>query len=171
MKHRLEWIRCFNSSTTVLKSCSIAVGLAFPQIWRDASDYVAPPGTGVRLAMRAVISETLDQSLAPVEPLADTWVHYGLSLGGYYDLTGQQRSLGLTAIIDFVDPFADGNVPLMDLVSLGGERPLRGFLPNELVDRSAAALRLEYRWPVAVWLDGSLQYRGGQCVWQTPRRV
>ncbi len=126
-----------------------------------ASDHVAPPGHGVRLALRGAVSETLEQSLAPVEALADTWVHYGVSLGGYYDLTGQQRSLGLTAIVDFVDPLGDGSVPLTDLVSLGGERPLRGFLSRELVDRSAAALRLEYRWPVAVWLDGSLQYEAG----------
>jgi outer membrane protein assembly factor BamA len=44
---------------------------------------------------------------------------------------------------------------------LGGERPLRGFLANQFVDRSAAALRFEYRWPVAVWLDGSMLYEAG----------
>jgi len=46
-------------------------------------------------------------------------------------------------------------------VSLGGERPLRGFLQGQFVDRSAAALRLDYRWPVAVWLDGTLTYEMG----------
>lgn len=126
-----------------------------------ASDYVMPPGNGVRLALRGQVSELMDQSLAPSDPIADAWLHYGASLGAYVDVSGQQRSLGLTALLDFVEPIGDGGVPLIDLVTLGGERPLRGFLSGELVDRSAAALRLDYRWPVAVWLDGSLLYEVG----------
>lgn len=126
-----------------------------------ASDYVPPPGHGVRLALRAGVSELLGQTLAPAAPLADGWVHYGASLGGFVDLTGYQRSLGLRAVVDFVDPIGAGPVPLTDLVSLGGDRLMRGFLPGELVDRSAAVLRLEYHWPVAVWLDGSLMYEVG----------
>jgi len=125
------------------------------------SDYVTPPGTGVRLALRARAAELLDQTLATGNALADSWVGYGASLGGYYDITGQQRSVSATFVLDFVDPIGSGQVPLTDLVSLGGDRPLRGFLANQFVDRSAAALRLEYRWPVAVWLDGSLLYETG----------
>lgn len=132
-----------------------------PATLEPASDYVAPPGTGVRLGLRADLAELAAQSLATGSPLADAWIHYGASLGGYWDVTGQQRSIGLTAIVDFVDPLGSGAVPLTDLVSLGGERPLQGFLPYQFVDRSAAALRLEYRWPVAVWLDGELLYEVG----------
>jgi hypothetical protein len=128
----------------------------------EASDYVTPPGTGVRLALRGDLSEVLDRSLGREVALAEGWVHYGASLGGYADLTGEQRAVGLTAIVDFVDPFnSSGGVPLTDLISLGGERPLQGFLANRFVDLSAAALRLEYRWPVAVWLDGQLTYEAG----------
>jgi hypothetical protein len=126
-----------------------------------ASDYVAPPGTGVRLALRAELAELTGQSLATGQALADSWLHYGASLGGFWDVTGLQRALGLTAIVDFVDPLGSGAVPLSDLVSLGGERPLQGFLPYQFVDRSSAALRFEYRWPVAVWLDGQLLYEVG----------
>jgi hypothetical protein len=126
-----------------------------------ASDYVAPPGTGARLALRADLAELTSQSLAAGQALADNWIHYGASLGGFWDVTGQQRALGLTAIVDFVDPIGSGAVPLSDLVSLGGDRPLQGFLPNQFVDRSSAALRFEYRWPVAVWLDGQLLYEVG----------
>jgi hypothetical protein len=125
------------------------------------SDYVTPPGTGLRLALRGRANELLDQSLAPGAALADGWVNYGVSLGGHYDLTGQQRSVSATAIIDFVDPIGSGQVPVTDLVSLGGDRPLSGFLANQFVDRSAAAMRFEYRWPVAVWLDGSMLYEAG----------
>ena len=133
----------------------------FPEGLELGSDYVTPPGTGVRLALRAAVFELMGQSLATRRALANGWVHYGASLGGHYDLTGQQRNVSATLIVDMVDPLGSGEVPLTDLTSLGGERPLRGFLAHRFVDRSAGALRLEYRWPVAVWLDGSLLYEAG----------
>ena len=132
-----------------------------PEDLELASDYVPPPGNGVRLGMRADLVELTSQSLAAGDALASAWLHYGTSLGGYLDLTGYQRSLSATVLLDFVDPLGSGAVPITDLVSLGGERPLRGFLPGRFVDRSAAALRLEYSWPVAVWLDGELLYETG----------
>lgn len=132
-----------------------------PESGELATDYVAPPGTGVRVALRASASELLERSLGAAVALASGWVHYGASLGGYVDLTGQQRAISVTAVLDFVDPIGRGEVPLSDLVSLGGDRPLRGYLPRQFVDRSAAALRLEYTWPVAVWLDGNLVYEVG----------
>ncbi len=133
----------------------------WPEELELASDYVPPPGTGVRLGVRADLAELTRQSLATGDALAGSWLHYGASLGGYVDLTGHQRSLGATVLLDFVDPLGSGAVPITDLVSLGGDRPLRGFLPSRLVDRSAAALRVEYSWPVAVWLDGELLYETG----------
>jgi hypothetical protein len=133
----------------------------FPTGLELGSDYVTPPGTGIRVGVRARAVELLDQTLATGDALASSWVNYGASLGGYYDLTGQQRSVSATVVVDFVDPIGSGQVPVTDLVSLGGDRPLRGFLSNQFVDRSGTALRLEYRWPVAVWLDGSLLYEAG----------
>jgi hypothetical protein len=132
----------------------------FPEL-EPASDYVAPPGTGVRFAVRAAHSGVMDQSLALGRELADDWVHLGASLGGHLDVTGQQRAVSATLIVDFVEPLGAGEVPVTDLVSLGGDRPLRGFLANQFLDRSAVAMRFEYRWPVAVWLDGTLQYELG----------
>jgi hypothetical protein len=133
----------------------------FPEGLELASDFVAPPGTGIRAAVRLAAVELLSQSLAPRAPLADAWFRYGASLGAHYDLTGYQRAISATVAVDFVNPLGGGEVPLTDLVTLGGERPLRGFLANRLVDRSAAALRLEYRWPIAVWFDGTFQYEMG----------
>ena len=34
---------------------------------------------------------------------------------------------------------------------------MRGFYPGRLRDKSAAVLTAKYRWPIWVWLDGSLQ--------------
>jgi hypothetical protein len=48
-------------------------------------------------------------------------------------------------------------VPFTELVSLGGSEAMRGFVPGRLYGRSAAAVTLAYRWPVWVWLDGSIQ--------------
>jgi hypothetical protein len=132
-----------------------------PEELELASDYVTPPGSGLRLGFRGRVISLLDQSLAAEAPLADVWVNYGASLGGYLDVNGMQRNLSVTAIVDFVDPLGGGDIPLLDLVSLGGERPLRGFLQNRFLDRSGAVLRFEYRWPIAVWLDGSLLYEMG----------
>jgi hypothetical protein len=133
----------------------------FPEGLELGSDFVAPPGTGIRAAVRVAAVELLSQSLAPREALADAWFRYGAALGAHYDLTGYQRAISATVAVDFVNPAGDGEVPLTDLVTLGGERPLRGFLANRLVDRSAAVLRLEYRWPIAVWFDGTFQYEMG----------
>lgn len=133
----------------------------FPDGLELASDFVAPPGTGVRAAVRLAAVELLSQTLAPREALADAWFRYGASLGAHYDLTGYQRAISATVAVDFVDAVGGGEVPLTDLVTLGGERPLRGFLANRLVDHSAAVLRLEYRWPIAVWFDGTFQYEVG----------
>ena len=34
---------------------------------------------------------------------------------------------------------------------------MRGFYPGRLRDNSAAVVTAKYRWPIWVWLDGSLQ--------------
>ncbi len=33
---------------------------------------------------------------------------------------------------------------------------MRGFYPGRLIDRSAAVATFRYRWPIAIWLDGSI---------------
>ncbi|HMJ12363.1 MAG TPA: BamA/TamA family outer membrane protein, partial [Polyangiaceae bacterium] len=53
------------------------------------------------------------------------------------------------------------SIPFTEQVSLGGERPLRGFLQDRLIDRSAVAATLEYQWPIWVFLDGALHYAVG----------
>ena len=122
------------------------------------TDFVSPPGTGVKLAGRAKLVGGLRKQPGG-ERLA--YIKYGGTLGGFVDLY-QQRSLGLEAIVDFVDPLHDGGaIPFFDYVSLGGSRPLRGFLTNRLLGRSSAVAQLTYTWPIWAWLDGSLHYALG----------
>lgn len=126
----------------------------------DASDFVSPPGTGVRLQLRGEHAAGLrDSTELSRSGERYHWVKYGGTLGGFVDVSGEQRTVGLSLVADFADPVTEGTpIPFTEQASLGGPRPLRGFLEGRLVDRSAAAAVLEYQWPVWVWLDGALHY-------------
>ena len=129
-----------------------------------SGDFVAPSGTGVRFDLRGehVAGPELARmfSTGPIERWQ--WVRYGASLGGYVDFTGEERTLSLTLVAGFADPVrSDGNIPFSEQITLGGEGPMRGFLRGRLVDRSGIVARLEYQWPVWVWLDGIMHYAVG----------
>ncbi len=133
-----------------------------PRSLRRGSDYVSPPGSGVRLQVRGEHATALDDNVQPTGEVARShWLHYGVSMGGYLDVR-DQRVLGLSLIADFVDPVsADTGIPFTEQVSLGGDRPMRGFLQGRLLDRSSAVAQLEYQWPVWMWIDGAVHYAAG----------
>jgi hypothetical protein len=108
-------------------------------------------GSGVRLEMRG------EAVFAPGHGPASrrSWVSYGATAGAAYDLWGA-RTIAFSVEADMVDPL-HGAVPFTDQVTLGGERPMRGFLRDRLIDRSAAIGSLQYTWPVWVFLDGVLR--------------
>jgi hypothetical protein len=135
-----------------------------PLVSREYSDFKPPPGSGVRLDLRAEYDAGLGRyrpfTNAPLERYE--FVKYGASLTGFWDVNGDQRVLSLSGIVDFADPVReDGQIPFSEQVSLGGARPMRGFLTGRLLDRSAAVGRFIYTWPVWVWLDGALGYELG----------
>jgi hypothetical protein len=86
-----------------------------------------------------------------------SWLRYGAAIGGFLDLNGRNRVVSLSLETLFADPLNSRPVPFTELVTLGGTGPMRGFYPGRLRDRSAAVATLKYRWPIWVWLDGSLQ--------------
>jgi hypothetical protein len=142
----------------------------FMEPTEDAPNFVTPPGSGVRLNVRGAHagSTSLSSPLGGAPPIRYEWVRYGASLGGFLDLTGYQRVVGLSVVADFADPLNDveplegvAAIPFTEQVSLGGNRPLRGFLQQRLVDRSAVAATLEYQWPIWVFLDGAMHYSVG----------
>lgn len=81
------------------------------------------------------------------------WGSYGARLGGFIDLY-RNRVLGMLFHLEFADSFGDTDVPFTDLAMMGGGEPMTAFVDGRLRGRSAIALSLDYRWPVAVWLDG-----------------
>jgi hypothetical protein len=109
-------------------------------------------GSGVRVEVEADQGTDLRHTAGPA------WLRYGGSVGGFVDLNGRNRVLSLSVTTLFSDSLKKNEpVPFSELVSLGGTGPMRGFYPGRLRGRSAAVATAKYRWPIWVWLDGSLQ--------------
>ena len=116
----------------------------------DTRDPRPASQTGMRLELEAEEGSNVRRS-------ADNWVRYGASIGGFLDVHNN-RTVSLSATTLFVDPISQGAViPFTEQVVLGGSGPMRGFLFGRLIDRSAAVATLKYRWPIWVYLDGSIQ--------------
>jgi hypothetical protein len=109
-------------------------------------------GSGVRIEAEA--EEGSDVRRSP----GASWLRYGGTAGAFWDLNGRNRVVSLSLATLFADPLQKGQpVPFTELVTLGGPGPMRGFFPGRLRGRSAEVLTAKYRWPIWVWLDGSLQ--------------
>ncbi len=108
-------------------------------------------GTGFRIEGHG---ETV---LAPSRAAAPrrAWVSYGGTAGVAID-TWNNRVVGASVSADFADPLL-GTVPFTDQVSLGGNRPMRGYLQGRLIDRSSVVATVQYSWPVWVYLNGVIQ--------------
>jgi hypothetical protein len=113
----------------------------------------ARPGSGFRVAAGA--------SHAGELRTRTSYVRYGGSLQGFWDVNGRARVLSLGAGARFTDPLDRGEVPFTEQVTLGGEEPMRGFYEYRLIDRSAMVVDLGYRWPIWMWLDGTLHAEVG----------
>lgn len=113
-------------------------------------------GSGVRLELHG---EQLSQ-LQPSAPAS--FVRYGGTLGGFWDLASNGRVVSLSVALAFIDPLQPGMpVPFTELAAIGGGESMRGFTPGRLLGRSSAVATLRYRWPIWVWLDGSIQLATG----------
>ncbi|MDB4947015.1 MAG: hypothetical protein JWP97_6549 [Labilithrix sp.] len=116
----------------------------------DSRDQRPASQTGVRL-------EVYGEQGSNVRRAADNWVKYGGSLGGFVDVKNN-RTVSLSVTTMFVDPLsARAVIPFTEQVVLGGSGPMRGYLYGRLIDRSAAVATFKYRWPIWVFLDGSIQ--------------
>lgn len=85
------------------------------------------------------------------------FLRYRATVGGFLDLNQRRRVVSLAVTARFADPIGGAVVPFTELVTLGGDEPMRGLYPGRLYDRSAAVLQLGYRWPIWIWLDGALR--------------
>lgn len=92
----------------------------------------------------------------------DQWLRYGGTVGGFLDVSGHDRVVGLSLSAAFAKPLgSDTAIPFTEQILLGGNAPLAGFLEGRLIDRSALVGKLAYTWPVWVLFDGSLNLEAG----------
>lgn len=113
-------------------------------------------GSGLRLVARAEQAARTDGA----EP--GEWIRYGGGIGGFWDVTEDNRVVGLSVTARFVDPIrSSAEIPFTEQEHLGGDEPLRGFIDGRLRGRSAVAARFDYQWPIWTFLDGSLNAEAG----------
>lgn len=68
-----------------------------------------------------------------------------------------ERTVALRGLVDVVASSGDDDIPFTEQAALGGARDrLPGFLPGRLIDRSAIALGLAWRYAIWAWLDAEL---------------
>ena len=116
-----------------------------------------PAGSGLHAALRG--RPAFDLSRHP----GASWVTYGATATGIWDVTGTRRLLSLSLSTVFVDPIQGGAdaIPFTERATLGGSAPMPGFVAGRLADRSAAAATLAYAWPVWAFLDGTVEVATG----------
>jgi hypothetical protein len=121
----------------------------------DSRAIASRPDPGARLELAA--QQGNDMRISPEAG----WIRYSATAGGYVDLNGHGRILGLTASMLFADPLGSGPVPFTELVYLGGDHAMAGYYEGRLRDRSAAAATATYSWPIGAWIDGDIQLEVG----------
>jgi hypothetical protein len=110
-------------------------------------------GTGLRVEARAEHGVDLDGG--------DSWLNVGGAIGGYLDLTGEERIVSLSLALDAAFSLIGASIPFMGLVTYGGDARLRGFRAERLRGETGAVLTLGYTWPIWAFLDGRIELAVG----------
>jgi Omp85 superfamily domain len=85
-----------------------------------------------------------------------SWFRFHGGVEAAIDLWERSRVMIARVTADAVVPAGGGPVPFSELVMLGGPDDLRGARVGKYRDFSSVLLSLEYRWPIWMWMDGSL---------------
>jgi len=114
------------------------------------SQFALMSGTGVRFEVHGGLAFGL-------EHLAQQrYVRYGADLSLFWDMTGTRRVLGLDVALDEVGALGGNPVPMSYLLQMGGRETMRGFFLGRFVGQSTVDVTLDYRWPIASFLDAEL---------------
>jgi len=109
-------------------------------------------GSGSAVLAKANVEYALDAANPGTR-----WWRYGGSVGGVLHLDDvDEKVVDAWLLAEFADPVGDSAIPFAEQAELGGSKNLRGFPSGRLVDRSAIAATLRYRWPLAAWLDSTV---------------
>jgi hypothetical protein len=107
-------------------------------------------GTGARLDLRGGLGWD------PDDVATQRWYRYGGEASLFLDLDGTRRVFGLNTSVDAVHSLGDDPLPATALVGLGGLETMRAFYEGRFLGQSGATATLEYRWPVASFIDAEL---------------
>ena len=110
----------------------------------------ADPRSGVRLEAQGDIATDIKYGSAG-------WVHWGGAATAFVEVDGFRRILSFSAFVSFADPLGNDPIPFTELTTLGGDKWMAGYYPDRLVGRSATVASVRYHWPIASWIDGTLQ--------------
>jgi hypothetical protein len=111
-------------------------------------------GSGIRVELNG------EGVFAPGRATHRAWLKYGAEAGVFLDVTGTQRIVSLSAAAELADPLL-GTIPFLEQATLGGDKPMRGYLRDRLIDRSSFVARMHYTWPIWVYLDGVIEVDAG----------
>lgn len=120
-----------------------------------------PPRPQSQTGVRATVGANL--GIDPVRgPTDESWIVYGGSVRGFWDVSGNAHVLSLAPIVIFSDPLRrGGEVPFTELPSISGNGPMPGFIGRYLTGDSAFALNFQFTWPIWLRLDGEIQFAVG----------
>jgi hypothetical protein len=150
---RLLDLRCIPGTVDPLLVPGFDIGTTFlranAEIRVDTRDSPIRTASGVYLALDADYTWGLGN---------DPSNYFRLHGEGAVAINLWQRSrvLVLRAWADLIAPLGDGFVPFSELAKLGGPDTLRGFRIDQFLGYSSLLVSAEYRWPIWMWMDGTL---------------
>lgn len=87
------------------------------------------------------------------DPSESMWLNYGLSVAGYWDISGVNHIVSLAVGMRLADGIR-GQVPFTEQPVISGGGPMNGFIGAFLTGPSAVSATLSYSWPMWIYLDG-----------------
>jgi hypothetical protein len=142
--HMVETPPGFGGYSVAVQRLGYALDSRRPRAEPEAArgtDFVAPSGCGGRI-------EAHGQHAVALSGERGEWMRYGGGVGVYADLTGEQRTLGLSVSTELLTRLRNTEVPFTELVALGGTEPMRAYRYNRLLGTSSLVAKLAYTWPI-----------------------
>lgn len=112
------------------------------------------PGTGLRLELFGGYG--LDPTRTDTQ-----FLRFGGEFSGYYDVTGVNHVLAMRVYGEFTANTGTDPIPFTELVSLGGNETMRGFLQGRFLGRSGVTATVSYRYPIWSFFDAAIFAEAG----------
>ena len=112
------------------------------------------PGSGLRLEAQGSFSSSLGA-------LSLRYFRYGLHPMAFWDISGVNHVLSAGIYAEAISQTSGDELPVLELVTLGGNEQLLGFLLGRSRGESALVMHAAYSWPVLFFADAVLFWELG----------